>query len=345
MATCEKCGATGIEDSKFCPSCGAPLWVSPPSPPPLPRTNPEGRASPLNDLIGRPVPPKPQPRQGSGAIIPTILGIVAILMGAVILFFLITWHQDQKAEAAKTQERLAAIDQTLELVSRRLEQGDKKVAGIQSETQVMQEHMGLTEAELKRAQALARQLQQEQARNVSLLSRQIEAKADSEKVDTLKQEADTKIAGVSDDVTEVREEVRSGQEELLKTKAELSRLGVLVSEQGTMIATNVTGLDELRKRGERDYLTFDIRKKQRTNIAGIGLELRKADVGKQFVDFKLYVDDRAMDHKKIYINKPVTFYAGRNRALYEIVVNEVRKDQMVGYVSTPRAMAAAASAK
>jgi len=271
-----------------------------------------------------------------------VLGIVALVLGAGILIFLILVNQEQKAEAGRTQARLAAIDQNLELVNRRLEQGDKKVAGLQSESQVMQEHMGLTESELKRAQALARQLQQEQARNVNLLNEQIAAKADAEKVDTLKQEADTKIAGVSNDVSQVREEVRSGQEELNKTKAELARIGVQVTEQGNMIATNSTGLDELRKRGERDYLTFSIRKKQRTNLAGIGLELRKADVGKQFVDFKLYVDDRSMDHKKIYVNRPVTFYAGRNRALYEVVVNEVKKDVMVGYVSTPKVLAAAA---
>jgi len=271
--------------------------------------------------------------------------VIGLVLGGAILFFLITWNQERKAEETKTQARLAAIDQSLELATRRLEQGDRKVASIQSETQVMQEHMGLTEAELKRAQALARQLQQEQARNVNVLSRQIASKADAEKVDSLKQEADTKIAGVSSDVTQVREEVRSGQEELNKTKAELARIGVQVTEQGGMIATTSAGLDELRRRGERDYLTFNIRKKQRTNLAGIGLELRKADVKKQYVDLKVFVDDRSMDHNKIYVNKPVTFYAGRNRALYEVVINEVRKDEMVGYVSTPKVVAAAAPAK
>ncbi len=345
MATCEKCGATSIESSKFCSLCGAPLRVSAPPPPPLPRSEPGTRSAPLDDLIGRPIPPKPQPRQRSASFLPTILAIVALVLGVVILIFLITLNQQQKAETTKTQARLAAIDQNLELATRRLEQGDRKVAGLQSETQVMQEHMGLTEAELKRAQALARQLQQEQAKNVNVLSRQIAAKADAEKVDTLKQEADTKIAGVSSDVSQVREEVRSGQEELNKTKAELARIGVQVTEQGNMIATNSTGLEELRRRGERDYLTFNVRKKQRTNLAGIGLELRKADVKKQYVDFKLFVDDRAMDHKQIYVNKPVTFYAGRNRALYEVVVNEVRKDEMVGYVSTPKVVAAAAPTK
>ncbi|HXK61975.1 MAG TPA: hypothetical protein PLP42_18980, partial [Acidobacteriota bacterium] len=327
--------------------CGASLRFTPEEPPALPPDEePITRSAPLNDLIGRPLPPKAPNQSRTGApMLPVILGGAALLLGAVILFFLITWNQESRAEAENTLARLDSIDQSLELINRRLEQTDGKVAALQSETQVMKEHMGLTEAELKRAQALARQLQQEQARNVSLLTQQISAKADAEKVDTLKQEAETKIAGVSEDVDEVREEIRSGQEELSKTKEELARLGVLINEQGTMIATNASGLEELRRRGERDYLPFDIRKKQRMTVAGISLELRKADVKKQYADFRLYIDDRVMEQKQVYVNRPVTFYAGRNRMLYEVVINEVRKDQMLGYVSTPKAGTTAVSAR
>jgi len=80
-------------------------------------------------------------------------------------------------------------------------------------------------------------------------------------------------------------------------------------------------------------------------VAGISLELRKADVKKQYADFRLYIDDRVMEQKQVYVNRPVTFYAGRNRMLYEVVINEVRKDQMLGYVSTPKAGTTAVSAR
>jgi len=171
---------------------------------------------------------------------------------------------------------------------------------------------------------------------VKTLSNQIAAKADTQQVQTIKTEADTKFAGVSQDIDQVKEEVRTSKEDLDKAKAELTRLGVVVTDQGGMIATNGVALRELRRRGEREFFTFDIRKKQKMSVAGISLELRKADVKKQFVDFKVSVDDRTMDQKQIYVNRPVNFYAGRDRVPYEVVVNEVRKDQMIGYISVPK---------
>jgi hypothetical protein len=343
MMTCDKCGAPVAEGAKFCPSCGSPAKAvmpppPPPTPPPFPQTA-ETRPG-IDDLIGRSTLLKTAPgaaRQKGPFPLATALAAAGLALGLVLLTLMIVWNSQRNEEAANVQGQMKKVNESLELINERLAQGDQKIAGLQSQTQVMQEHMGLNEQELKRAQALARQLQAEQARNVETLGRQIAAKADATKVETIKQESDTKIAGVSEEVGEVRDEVKASKEDLAKTKAELARIGVVVTEQGTMIAVNSGGLEELRKRGEREYVSFDLRKKQRTNLAGIGLELRKADVGKQFVDFKLYVDDREMDQKKVYVNRPVSFYAGRNRLLYEVVVNEVKRDQMIGYVSLPKA--------
>jgi hypothetical protein len=249
---------------------------------------------------------------------------------------MIRWNGQQTEENKKVQQGLSDLQKSMQLADTRMTQSDSRIAGLQSDTQVMQDHMGLTEAELKRAQALAQQLQAEQQRNVKALSNQIAAKADTQQVQTIKTESDTKFAGVSQDIDQVKEEVRTSKEDLDKAKAELTRLGVVVTDQGGMIATNGVALRELRRRGERQFFTFDIRKKQKMSVAGISLELRKADVKKQFVDFKVSVDDRTMDQKQIYVNRPVNFYAGRDRVPYEVVVNEVRKDQMLGYISVPK---------
>jgi hypothetical protein len=353
MSNCEKCGALVSEGSRFCPNCGDPVKAAAPPPPPPPPPHREEdlplRTSAVDDLYGRAraraIQEKENGKEKSGFPVATVLALAALVLGGVVLFFLIRWDTEQG-------NRLAAVQQSLDLINQRLEQNDGRIAGLQSEAQVLQEHVGLTESELNRAKALAQKLQEEQKRyvedqqrNVRVLAEQIATKADSEKVEDLKEESETKIAGVSQDVAQVREEVRTGQEELEKTRGELSRLGVVVTEQGTMIATTSTGLDELRRRGERDYFTFDVTKKLKGNLAGVVLELRKADVGKQFVDFKVYVDDRVVEHKRIYVNRPVTFYAGRNRLLYELVVNEIKKDQMVGYVSVPKVGSGPVAAK
>jgi hypothetical protein len=344
MINCNKCGSGIHEGSKFCPACGATVIPPSPPPPPVPPGNEGtvGRHPSLDQLIsGSPVPRSQVARaSGGGSVLPTILASAGLVLTLVVLILMIRWNGQQSEENKKLQQGVDSLQKSIQLADARMAQSDNRIAGLQSDVQVMQDHMGLTEAELKRAQALAQQLQTEQQRHVRALSSQIAAKADTQEVQTIKTESETKIAGVSQDVQEVKEEVRTSKEELEKAKSELTRLGVVVTEQGGMIATNQTGLNELRRRGERDFFTFDIRKKQKMSVAGIGLELRKADVKKQYVDFRVSVDDRTMEQKQIYVNRPINFYAGRDRVPYEVVINEVRKDQMVGYISVPKGFSA-----
>lgn len=347
MINCNKCGSIIAEGSKFCPTCGA--AVLPPSPPPPPSSHPHegpvGRSPSLDQLLSGSPTTRNQVVKSSGGtpILPTVLASAGLVLTLVLLILMIRWNGQQGEENQKVQQGLASLQNSIQLADTRMAQSDSRIAGLQSDVQVMKENMNLTEAELKRAKALAQQLQTEQQRNVRTLSSQIAAKADTQQVQTIKSESETKFAGVAQDIDEVKEEVRTSKEDLAKTKSELSRLGVVVTEQGGMIATNATGLTELRRRGERDYFTFDIRKKQKMSVAGIGLELRKADVKKQFVDFRVSVDDRTMEQKQIYVNRPINFYAGRDRVAYEVVVNEVKKDQMVGYVSVPKGLSAPAT--
>jgi hypothetical protein len=43
-----------------------------------------------------------------------------------------------------------------------------------------------------------------------------------------------------------------------------------------------------------------------------------------------------VEKKDRNINEPIQFYTAKARQPYEIVVNEVKKDQIVGYLSTPK---------
>ncbi len=261
-----------------------------------------------------------------------IVSAVALILAAVSLGLLYLVFQEQKAEAQRSLE----VANALQVIDQRLDGADSRIAATASELKVLSDHVGLTETELKRAKALAEQLKTEQQHNVQALNQKIEAKADTTQVENLKQQANTKIKGVSDDLEQVKQDVTSNQTELQKAVQDLARLGVKVTEQGNMIATSAQGLEELRRRGEKDYATFDVRKKQRLSVGGVGVELRKADTKKQYADLRLYVDDRRMDNNKIYVNRPITFYAGRGRIPYELVINQVKKDEIVGYISVPK---------
>jgi len=51
----------------------------------------------------------------------------------------------------------------------------------------------------------------------------------------------------------------------------------------------------------------------------------------------VYADDRAIVKKDKTVGEPVIFYVGNSRmGPYEIVVFKVNKDQITGYLSTPK---------
>jgi hypothetical protein len=50
-------------------------------------------------------------------------------------------------------------------------------------------------------------------------------------------------------------------------------------------------------------------------------------------------DDKLTEKKDRNINEPVQFYTSKARQPYELVVNQVQKDLIVGYLSTPKEQA------
>jgi len=50
-------------------------------------------------------------------------------------------------------------------------------------------------------------------------------------------------------------------------------------------------------------------------------------------------DDKTVQKRDRTINEPVQFYLAGNRQPVEIVVNEVKKDEVVGYIAMPKVKA------
>jgi chromosome segregation ATPase len=260
----------------------------------------------------------------------TVLSIAALVLGSVLGYFL--WQQSVQAQAF--QDQMEVVGQTLELVVRRLDGNGDQLASLQSRQEVTMERVGVTQRDLARAQELAVQLKEEQVRSVAALTEEIALKA--QEVAEFQEEAGQKFEGVDEEISTVKESVSSNQKELTETLAQLTALGVRVTEHGNMIATTSDGLDELIRRGEREYVTFDFRKKRKAQVGDISVELRKADTKRQRADLHIFVDDRKMERKNINVNTPVNFYVGTEKVHYELVINQVLKDEIKGYVSVPK---------
>ncbi|MGI8784742.1 MAG: hypothetical protein ACR2L2_13960 [Acidobacteriota bacterium] len=271
---------------------------------------------------------RPAPGRGLFYVVAAAV-VIALVLGVWALV-----KQDQSNQELKQQ---------LALVNKRLEDSDGRLADLQSGLTVTQQRIGVTQRDLDRAEALAVRLKSDQERNVLSLKQELQEKANTEQVAAVQQEAEKKLGALSGDigsvkgeVTETKAVVETNRQDLEKTKKELASLNVVVNDQGKLIAVNGDGLDELRRKGERDYVEFTLSKKDKVRqVHDIRLELRKADTKKQRSDIRVFANDAQLD-RKVAINEPVYFRQGKDNVLYELVVNEVRKDVISGYLSVPK---------
>jgi len=104
-----------------------------------------------------------------------------------------------------------------------------------------------------------------------------------------------------------------------------------------LIATNSKDLAALRELGERNYFEFDLKKPEMTRkIGDVTLVLKKSDPKRNRYTVEVLADDKRVEKRDKGINEPVQLYVSNSRQPYEIVVNQIGKDQIVGYVSTPK---------
>jgi chromosome segregation ATPase len=184
---------------------------------------------------------------------------------------------------------------------------------------------------IKRSEELAAQLAQEQKRSQQQLTGQIS------EVKEATNTAQAKIGEVGVEVTNVKTDLGSTKSDLEKTIANLKRVQGELSSQGSLIATNGTELAALKALGERNYYEFRIKKsKEPQKVGDIALVLKKADQKKNRYTVDLLVDDKRVEKKDKTINEPVQFLVSKARQPYELVVNEVSKNQIAGYLATPK---------
>jgi len=182
------------------------------------------------------------------------------------------------------------------------------------------------------ADQLAKQLAAAQAKQQALVQSQLT---------DVRQQASTansKIGEVSGDVSNVKTELGSTKAELEKTIASLNKVTGDLGVQSGYIATNSKELDALKRLGERNYFQFTLHRKdkQPKRVADISLRLKHADKKHNRFTLDVLADDKLVEKKDKNINEPLQFYVSRSKQPYEIVVNEVRKDEVIGYLATPK---------
>jgi len=156
------------------------------------------------------------------------------------------------------------------------------------------------------------------------------------KVAEVQKSADTKISGVSGEVKTVASNLETTNRNLEESKRALVEVKNTLSDQ---IARNGSELAALRLKGERNFTEFELKKAKKNEMQRVGdirLELRDTDTKKQKYALIIQVDDNKLEKKDKLANEPIQFLVGRDKLRYEIVVNNVGKDSISGYLSTPK---------
>jgi len=150
-----------------------------------------------------------------------------------------------------------------------------------------------------------------------------------------------KVSGLLSDVSTVRTEVSQTKNDLDRTVGDLKSVRGDLGVQSGLIATNSRELAALRALGERNYYEFDLPKTAGPQrIANIALRLKKSDIKRNRFTLEVIADDKTVEKKDRTINEPVQFYTSQARQPYELVINEVKANRIVGYLATPKTLSA-----
>lgn len=264
--------------------------------------------------------------------------IVAMLAGNIYLFVQI---QDLKKESVKSRDEIQSeIDKVVESTS-------AVSASNRKHAEQLREELDATRRQTYEvAQSAAQKAKQEAISNSTETAKKLEAKQDqmatklSSDIGDVKQAAttaNTKIESVSTEVDKTKTEVASTKTELDKTIAELKSVRGDLSGTNSLVATNGKELQALRRLGERNYTEFKLLKtKEPQRVGDIALLLKKTDPKKNKFTIEVKADDKSTEKKDKNVNEPVQFYVAKAALPYEIVVNAVGKDQISGYLSTPK---------
>jgi len=262
----------------------------------------------------------PQHDGGSSVVRKILLVVAAIYVVGSGLFMFeaqLRISDLEKAQAAEQKE-----------VAKKLEESSGQT---RASLNVLAEKLGMTHKELSKKTTDIQTA--EQATETRL-------KADEQSTKEQIGAVNGEVSGVKGQVVKVSADVTDTRNDLEATKGKLEHAIGDLNKHSELIATTHDELETLKHRGDRDYFEFTLHKgKDPTRLSIVSLQLRKTDPRKS--KFTLYVmaEDKKIEKKDRTINEPLQFYTGRERALFEVVVNAVNKDTVTGYLSTPRSAA------
>ncbi len=248
---------------------------------------------------------------------------VASLAGIAVGFSAL--NQSKSTE----QSMQASLKQQNDALIQRLSKTDDENQQLQSDLKVVTNKLNVTQEELDKARKQSKAAGVGYNKKFSDINTQLGTKANADDVNKLSGD----VSGVKNDLDE--------------TKGKLERATGDMGVMSGLIARNHDDLEELKRRGDRNYYEFTIQKaKTPQHIGPVAIALNKTDQRRSKYTITVLADDKTIEKKDKTAGEPVQFYlkGAAHAAPYEIVVFDVNKNQITGYLSTPKSAGAPTAA-
>ena len=267
---------------------------------------------------------------GTPRWIPVLFAVLFVALGVIAY----AGHAVQ----TRLEQELSKADEQNKILTAQLEQANTRLADIKGQVEVTSQKVGMTQAELAEARSRAESIRKQQAASDQKLSAAItEAQKESE----------AKIGAVATDVTGAKKDIEATKTDLEATKSKLDRATGDMGVMSGLIARNHDDLEELRRKGDRNYFEFTLQKSKTPQRVGpVQMALNKTDQKKSQYTMTVLADDKSIQKKDKTAGEPVQFYVKGSAKLapYEIVVFDVGKNQISGYLATPKENSSPAAA-
>jgi chromosome segregation ATPase len=263
------------------------------------------------------------------------------IAGAIAIAALVGWNvylmnKVDDIEISSQSERAAMTAEVSDLEAAMSEQ----TGAHKREISALQESVEKTKAEAAdRARSEARRGADQLAKLIAQKEREQQDMFLTE-IGTVRGETDTNRKGIE----EVGTRVVGVQGELDQTRESLNETADLLANTQTdvdaisgRVGTHEAAIERLKMQGQRDVTKFELPvSKERTKVQTVQMRVKDIDHKKNRYTLEVMADDRVVTHKDRLLNQPVEFYVTGVAQPYEVVVTDIARDQVTGYLATPK---------
>jgi cell division protein FtsB len=261
---------------------------------------------------------------------------IAVLFGVVIAALAVLGIAGYSSQSRLSQD-LAKQQEQNKILTAQLDQANTRIAEMKGHLEVTEQKVGITQAEISKAQSRAESIRKEQQNADQKLTAQLTQ---------AQKENEEKIGAVATEVGGAKKDIEATKNDLEVTKSKMASAMGDMNVMSGLIARNRDDLEELKRRGDRNYYEFTVQKSKTPQRVGpVQVTLNKTDPRKSKYTVTLVADDKTIEKKDKTSGEPVQFYVAHTRGTpFEMVVFDVGKNQITGYLSTPKDAGAPAAA-